>query len=69
MDPSEPECYFVDSNEKLDIPLERCCFEIEKQLTCKPTEGGLKCYTSGERYYLINDKTFTHCTKEGYNVK
>lgn len=73
LDLSDPECYFSDSGELHEIPLERCCYAIQKQFTCEAVgqEGfDLRCYISktSERYYLVNDKAFSYCKKEGYDV-
>jgi hypothetical protein len=73
-DSSEPKCFFNNSVELSEIPIDMCCYEIQQQLTCKSiaTTGlSFKCYiseTSG-KYYLINQKTLNYCKKEGYDVK
>ena len=73
LDKSDTECYFNNVGGLQEIPVDRCCYEIQKQLTCESTdeEPGLKCYTSeiSERYYLISHKTLDYCKKEGYDVK
>jgi len=73
LDTSQPQCYFYNSGEINEIQVDRCCYEIQKQLACQSIGKNreLKCYTSGssERYYLINQKAFNYCKKEGYDVK
>lgn len=74
LDTSNPQCYFKNFDELNEIPIDRCCYEIQKQLLCKSTGAGeldLKCYTSESsvRYYLINNKAFNYCKNEGYDVK
>ena len=73
IDTSEPRCLFNNMGDLREIPIDKCCYEIQKQLRCKSTNEllDLKCYTSetSERYYLINYKTFSYCKKEGYHVK
>lgn len=72
MDTSEPECHFSYNNELNEIPMGLCCHEIQKQLACKPIDNsGLKCYTSEDSgiFYLINDKAFMYCQREGYDVR
>lgn len=73
LDSSQAQCYFYNLNETNEIQLDRCCYEIQKQLTCQSMDENneLKCYTSksSERYYLINQKAFNYCKKEGYDVK
>ena len=68
LDPSEPKCYFSNSEE---VPLDICCYEIEKQLTCESFEDNIKCFTSrtSGKYYIVNQKAFHQCLKEGYNVE
>jgi len=74
LDSSDPVCYFSNSGETSEIPMDLCCPEIQKQFTCKPLNSDnfdLKCYISesSPRFYLINNKAFNYCKKEGYDVK
>ena len=74
LDKNELKCYFNNSGELNEIPIDSCCSEIQKQIVCSQVETkevGLKCYTSSasERYYLINQKTLNYCLKEGFHVK
>lgn len=74
IDTDVPKCYFNNSGELHEIPIDRCCYETQKQLTCRSLDSQvsvLKCYTSetSGRYYLINYKAFNYCKKEGYDVK
>lgn len=74
LDIPQPLCYFYNSGELNAIPIDICCYEIQKKLICKSIdteEFDLKCYTSeaSGRYYLINHKTFNYCKREGYDVK
>lgn len=70
----DPKCVFYNNGELSEIPLDRCCYDVQNQLDCEPTdqkELDLRCYTSktSERYYLINYKAFRYCEREGYDVK
>lgn len=71
-DLSESECYFINSGKTNEIPIDSCCYELQKQLSCVDTDGYyLKCYiseTSG-KFYKINYKTLKYCLKEGYDVE
>jgi len=70
-DSSQPHCYFYNHGETNEIPTDRCCYEIQKQLLCEPEKESLKkCYTSesSQRYYLVNNKAYNYCQKEGYDV-
>lgn len=79
LDTSEPKCYFSKSegniNEILDV--NRCCYELQKQLICKKIENNhvikgsdIECYTSLNSWkYFVNSKTFNYCIIEGYDVK
>ena len=74
IDFSEPKCFFNNSGELNEIPIDRCCYEVQKQLFCSSIiseEFDFKCYTSSssERSYLINQKALNYCKKEGYHVR
>jgi hypothetical protein len=74
IDFSEPMCYFNNSGELNEIPIDRCCYEIQKQLFCMPIVSekfGFRRYTSefSEKSYLINQKALNYCKKEGYHVE
>ena len=71
LDDSEPKCYFKNSEQLNPVPMQFCCNEIQKQLTCQKTKEMLdiKCSTSSTRYYLLNNKAFNDCRSEGYDVK
>ena len=74
LDGSDPKCYFNSSGEMTEIPIDGCCYDIENQITCKPTglkDIELKCYISeaSDRNYLINHKALYYCAKAGYDVK
>jgi len=68
------QCYFNKDGGLNVIPIDICCQEIQKQLSCDSIkmEGfNFKCYISkvSERYYLLNHKALNYCKKEGYNVQ
>ena len=72
--PADFQCYFFNSNQTNEIPIDRCCYEIQRQLTCKnirEREFDYRCYVSelSEKYYLINKNTMNYCKERGYNVK
>jgi hypothetical protein len=67
LDTSEPECYYITEIGSKPLPIDTCCREAEKQLTCEPSLDNIKCYTS-DNYYLLNQKALAQCKKEGYNV-
>ena len=79
LDTSEPECYFYNpSGHGSKIPdINRCCYELQKQLICERIEKNrvmddlsIECYTSkGSWKYAVNPKTFNYCIIEGYNVE
>lgn len=74
LDSSTPKCQFTNEGKVYDVPTDVCCHEIQKQLTCKdlPAEKlDLKCFVSeaSGMYYVINQKVFNYCQKEGYYVK
>ena len=68
LDTSEPDCQFINSEISNNIPIDICCHEVEKQLTCESSLDEIKCYTSSEKYYSLNQKALAYCKKEGYNV-
>lgn len=72
--PADFQCYFFNFNETNEIPLDRCCYEIQRQVSCKllnSTDFDLKCYNSEEskRYFLVNRNVLDYCRSEGYYVK
>jgi len=70
--PQNLECYLNSPAKLNELPIDRCCYEIQRQLSCEYLNATkLKCYTSetSERYYLINAETLNYCKKEGYDVK
>ena len=73
LDTSPAKCIFNSSGIVGDIPIDRCCLQIQSQLSCDPinsTEFNFKCYTSktSERFYLINKKTLNYCENVGFYV-
>ncbi len=70
-DLSDAECYFVNSGVSNDIPIDGCCYEVQKQLECKKTSKDYRCYTSesSERYYVVNANALNYCKVGGYDVK
>ena len=71
LDFSDPECNFYNKGELNDIPIDLCCYELQKQVNCEEMDEYIKCYiseTSG-KFYKINSKTLKYCLKEGYDVK
>ncbi len=72
LDDSEPACSFNDQGISLDLSLNDCCSEIEKQFACKREDNNqLRCYISESsgRYYLVNRQAFKICEEEGYYAK
>ncbi len=72
--PADFQCYFFNSNQTNEIPMDRCCYEIQRQLVCKIINEGVfdfKCLISeeSERYFLVNRNTLDYCRREGYYVK
>ena len=73
LDISDPVCTFSNKGELKDIPLERCCYELQRQLSCQSIsqeDFDYKCsiYEKSEYFYLINSKMSGYCNKEGYDV-
>jgi len=69
---SKPSCNFYNNNLSSEIPIDRCCYEIQKQRICtKEKDTDVKCYTSenSQRYHLLNQKAFLYCKNQGYDVK
>ena len=67
-------CYFSNSGELNKIQINRCCYDIQRQIACKQIDSeelNIKCFISetSESYYLINHETVNYCKKEGYDVK
>ncbi len=71
LDPSDPECYFINSGNLNEVPIDSCCYEIQKQLHCQPDDTNIKCYTSetSGKYYSLNQKAFNYCRKDGYDIE
>ena len=69
LDSSEPSCRFNNMGEQNPIPIDKCCIEVEKQLVCHRNQEGLKCFTSPEPYYELNQKAYKYCITEGYDVE
>jgi len=72
--PADFQCYFFNSNQTNEISLDRCCYEIQRQLACKiinEEKFDFKCFSSvgSERYFLINRNALDYCRREGYYVK
>ena len=73
LDSSNPVCAFSNKGELKDIPIERCCYELQRQLSCQPIsqdDFDYKCSMSekSEYFYLINNKIAGYCNKGGYDV-
>ena len=73
LDPSDPVCTFSNKGELKEIPLERCCYELQRQLSCQSIsqdDFDYKCSMSknSQYFYLINNKMSGYCNKEGYDV-
>ena len=79
LDKSVPVCVASFEGEKAFLPnVEICCAELQKQLKCDKisekimTQGKTvivdkKCYVGkGTINYLVNNKQFNYCKKEGY---
>ncbi len=66
----EPECSFFSEGIN-DVPIERCCYDLQNTLECAEEGEKLRCYNSksSERYYLINWQAYRFCRSSGYNVK
>ena len=74
LDNSPPLCAFSNKGELKDIPLERCCYELQRQLSCRRVSEGdfdYKCSMSedSEYFYLTNNKMIGYCSREGYDVQ
>ncbi len=66
-------CVFHNAGELNEIPIDLCCFELQKQVTCEYLDGEFeaRCYISetSERYYLVNNKALSYCKSEGYDLQ
>lgn len=74
LDKSEPKCIFELDNEAANIPdINECCFLLQEQLGCIASETNqaefiCKTADAGPKY-IVNKKTITYCTYEGYTIK
>ncbi len=67
-------CYFYSEGELREIPVDRCCYEIQRQIACRSSNlesFDLECYISSshESSYYINRDMFDYCRLEGYHAK
>ena len=71
LDSSEPTCFFSNKGIQSEVPVEMCCYEIQKQLECKPGQDGFKCYTAEDSgmFYLVNSKEMSLCREEDFDVR
>ena len=74
LDQSETLCSFKNSQSLNQLSLDQCCYEALLQLRCNKLNldpYDIRCYTSetSQRYLLLNNKAFSYCQKEGYDVK
>ncbi|MFH1408876.1 MAG: hypothetical protein ABIH34_03140 [Nanoarchaeota archaeon] len=61
--PGEATCTF----EGRDIPLEQCCYELPKMLSCEKKDSLRHC-GQGSIMLSLNEKAFQFCKAEGYHV-
>ena len=74
LDNSEPLCSFKTNQGLNKLSIDQCCYEALLQLECHKLNlepYDIRCYTSetSPRYLLLNNKAFSYCQKEGYDVK
>lgn len=65
-------CKFTNQNESREIPIDNCCFELQKQILCKTTNDSmLKCSISedSKTFYEVNIQAINYCEEEGYEIK
>ena len=70
-DNSEPYCSFYNNGELFPLSQDQCCYQILKQYRCEETNQEIICYNSlsSKKHFVLNEKMFYQCQKEGYDVK
>jgi hypothetical protein len=73
LDLSEPQCSFYNEGDIREIPVNLCCPELQKMLSCDLSDDKsyYKCYIKENypRFYVVNHKAMSFCLKEGYYVQ